>query len=55
MQYFRLFTFSMATILWLLDVFTLGNAITVLCVIYLWTGGHYTLYLARHTLWRDMR
>ena len=55
MQQFRLITFSIALILWMTNILTSGNAITLVSVIYLWTGGHYTLYLIRHTLWRDMR
>ena len=55
MQYFRLLTFSIISILGIMGVLTPGNAITLLFVTYLWTGGHYTLYLARHTLGRDMR
>ena len=55
MQYFRPLAFSVVFILWALGVLTSGNASTLLCMIYLWTGGHYTLYLARHTLMRDAR
>ena len=55
MQYFRPLPFSVVFILWALGVLTSGNASTLLCMIYLWTGGHYTLYLARHTLMRDAR
>ena len=55
MQYFRPLAFSAVIILWFMDILTQGNAATLLCMIYLWTGGHYTLYLARHTLSRDAR
>lgn len=55
MQQIRVITFSVALILWTMNILTSGNAITLVSVMYLWTGGHYTLYLARHTVWRDMR
>lgn len=55
MQHSRLFTFAIAFIFWMMGMLTLGNATSMLCVIYLLTGGHYTLYLARHTLMRDAR
>ena len=55
MQYFRPLAFSVVFILWILGGLTSSNAFTLLCMIYLWTGGHYTLYLVRHTLLRDAR
>ena len=55
MQQIRGVALLIALALWAMNIMTIGNVIVLISVIYLSTGGHHTLYLIRHTLWRDMR